>query len=82
MYGLKQRSIYGLEACRRALARAILAISPGFCESFWATNEKSTHELKNPSRLKNAFREYIRSSSSVLNDAKIRRMLAKIMESG
>lgn len=51
----------------------------GCLDNFWATNEKTTQLPRNPRRLKNAFREYNRSSSSVRNDAKMRRMLAMIM---
>lgn len=45
-----------------------------------ATNENKTHEPKKPSKWKNAEREYIRSSSSVRNRAKIRRILLIIID--
>lgn len=48
-------------------------------ESFWATKENITHSPRNPRRLKNAEREYDLSSSSVRNEAKIRRILAMII---
>lgn len=58
------------------------AISLGCRDNRWATNENSTHDPKNPNKLKNAVREYNRSSSSVLNDMKIFRMLEMIIVVG
>ncbi|OVF08859.1 putative sulfiredoxin [Clavispora lusitaniae] len=48
-------------------------------ESFCATKENITQSPKNPNKLKKALREYDRSSSSVRNDEKIRRILATII---
>lgn len=64
---------------KKILALANWAISLGWRDNFWATNEKRTHVVKKPKRLKNALREYARSSSSVRKDTKIRRILSKII---
>ena len=72
-------SIHVCIARIRAFARAIWAISLGWRESLWATNRNITQDPKKPKRLKNAFLEYKRSSSSVRNRAKIRLMLATII---
>lgn len=62
-----------------ALALAIWAISRGCRDNRCATNENNTQDPKNPKRLKNAVREYSRSSSSVRNDMNIFRILERIM---
>ncbi|CCE86705.1 Piso0_005210 [Millerozyma farinosa CBS 7064] len=70
--------------CSRSYPAARLAThaprkAPGCFDSFCATNEKITHDPRNPKRLKKAFSEYTRSSSSVRNEAKILRMSLNIM---
>lgn len=64
---------------RSWLSGCIASSSYACFESFWATKENITHRPRKPRRLKNADLEYDLSSSSVRNEAKIRRMLAMIM---
>lgn len=71
---------YDLIALINASALAMWANSRGWRDNRWATKENNTQEPRNPSKLKNAAREYNRSSSSVRNDWKIRRILAKIID--